>query len=91
MHNLALFGTLFIHRAPTILTCVRAFTHARRFVYSTCTDEVDKKAFVPPEEGGFTIKECKTNVSYKSRDVVLVGNLGPFNWRWLVLEDARCL
>ncbi|CAJ1439539.1 unnamed protein product [Effrenium voratum] len=34
---------------------------------------VDKKAFVPPEEGGFTIKECKTNVSYKSRDVVLVG------------------
>lgn len=35
--------------------------------------EVEKKAFVPEEEGGFKIKECKTQVSFKSRDVLLVG------------------
>jgi len=34
---------------------------------------VEKKAFVPEEEGGFKIKECKTQVSFKSRDVLLVG------------------
>ena len=35
--------------------------------------EVEKKAFVPEEDGGFKIKECKTQVSFKSRDVLLVG------------------
>ncbi|CAK9107044.1 Uncharacterized peptidase y4nA [Durusdinium trenchii] len=34
---------------------------------------VEKKAFVPEEEGGFKIKECKTQVCFKSRDVLLVG------------------
>ncbi|CAL1157295.1 unnamed protein product [Cladocopium goreaui] len=34
---------------------------------------VEKKEFVPEESGGFTIKECKSGVSFKSRDVLLVG------------------
>ena len=35
--------------------------------------DLDAKAFVPVDEGGFELPEAKTSLSYKSRDVLLVG------------------
>jgi len=34
---------------------------------------LQKKAFVPEEEGGFRVSVCKSRVSYKSKDVLLIG------------------
>ena len=37
--------------------------------------DLDKKAFVPPSEGGFELPEAKSRFCYKDRDTLLVGGV----------------
>ena len=37
--------------------------------------DLDKKAFVPAEEGGFVLPEAKSQMCYKDRDTLLVGGV----------------